>query len=89
MLEPRSSGARDQDSPPLAADPISMVTAGTDSYDSASLKHFLQELSSPKSQCSMLRKLMGSQVSLSAFTALRHFPALVGTEDPHFTAAIH
>lgn len=47
---------KDQDSPPLAADPISMVTAGTDFYDSASLKHFPQELSGPKSQCSMLRK---------------------------------
>lgn len=47
---------RDKDSPPLAADLISMVTAGTDSYDSESLKHFPQELSSPKSQYSMLRK---------------------------------
>lgn len=50
---------KDKDFPPLAADLISMVTAGTDSYDSASLKHFLQELSSPKSQYSMQRKHPG------------------------------
>lgn len=47
------SSCWNHDSPPLTADPISMVTAGTDSYDSASLKHFPQELSSPKSQRSI------------------------------------
>lgn len=65
---------RDKDSPPLAADPISMVTACTDSYDSASLKHFPQELSSPKSQCSMLRKHPWLPRA-----ALRDFLTLVGT----------
>lgn len=47
---------RGKDSSPLAADPISVVTPDTNSYESVCLKHLPLQLSSPTTQHPRLRK---------------------------------